>query len=297
MGAGKKKTKQKKQTKQTKFAKFNEIVKAIKQVKIQGAENIAKAAVKALLLRNDSKAIHTLLSLRPTEPCLRNSIKYVLVRQKQTSLKNAVNEVIKHFDNADKAIAEYGARLIKNKYVVFTHCHSQTVVNALIKAKQQGKKFEVWQTETRPLMQGRITAKQLAKAGIKVTHIVDSAARLAIEKADIVLFGCDAITMKHVYNKIGSYMFALIAEHYGVPIYILTNSWKFDVKSLSTGETPIEYRSSSEVWKNKPKQVTIINPAFEKIPLKYITGFVTEFGILTHTDLIRRIKNTYSILF
>ena len=67
------------------------------------------------------------------------------------------------------------------------------VMAILKKAKEQGKKFEVYNTETRPKFQGRITATELAKLGIPVTHYIDSAARLAIKQTDMMLIGCDAI--------------------------------------------------------------------------------------------------------
>ena len=52
--------------------RFNKIVKDIKDVKIQGAREIAKKAVYAYSLVPTASAKKKLLSLRPTEPLLRN---------------------------------------------------------------------------------------------------------------------------------------------------------------------------------------------------------------------------------
>jgi ribose 1,5-bisphosphate isomerase len=183
-----------------------------------------------------------------------------------------------------------------HRSTIFTFCHSSTVVNILKQAKKHGKKFEVFQTETRPLFQGRITARELAEAKIKVTHVVDSAARVALKKADLMLIGCDAISTTRIYNKIGSEMVAIIAEKYGVPVYVATNSWKFDPETIY-GKEKIEERQGSEVWENPPGGVMIKNFAFEAIDPKLVDGIITELGIFMKKSLISELKKTYPWMF
>lgn len=195
--------------------KFNKICKDIKGLKVQGATNVAIEGVKALRLKRDKASVKKLLGLRATEPMLRNAVKFVL-----KDFDRNYNKALSHFSEAEKKMVEIGSRIINDGDKVFTHCHSFTVVKILVEAKRQGKKFEVYNTETRPLFQGRKTATELAKAKIKVTHFIDSGARIALKKADIMLLGADAITSSgKVANKIGSEMFAVIAKSYGVPVY------------------------------------------------------------------------------
>ena len=170
--------------------RFDKICEDIKEVKIQGAAAVAKAAVKALLIRHDKSAVKKLISLRPTEPALHNALKFIF---SQPDFEKGVKDALKILDSKDK-IAKIGSRLIENGMTVFTHCHSSTVLSILLEAKHQKKKFKVHCTETRPLFQGRITARELARAKIPVTLFVDSAARIALKKADIAFYGCDAIT-------------------------------------------------------------------------------------------------------
>lgn len=277
-----------------KTEEFNKICKDIKTLKIQGAENVAIAAAKALLLRHDIFAVKKLISLRPTEPCLRNTIKFILSYE---NIEEGVKEALKHFDYAQNKIAEIGSKLIKNKMTVFTHCHSNTVINILSYAKKQGKMFKVYCTETRPLFQGRITAKQLTKLKIPVTLFIDSAAKFALKKADIVFFGADAITSTKIYNKIGSEMFAIIAKQYGVPLYIATDSWKFDAKAIYGEEEKIEIRATKEIWPNAPKGVKILNPAFEKIDPQLVTGIISELGLFMKESFIAVLKEKYPFIF
>lgn len=268
---------------------FNQVCKAIKEIKIQGAENIAIAAIKAYHLKPNKSSIKKLISLRPTEPALRNSLKFV-----EKDIRN-IPLAIAHFEKSKELISTYGSRLIKNNMICYTHCHSSTVIGIFKEAKENGKKFVVRNTETRPLFQGRITSKELLRLKIPNTHFIDSAMRLAIKKADVVFLGADAITTEgKVINKIGSELVCETAERFDVPVYICTNSWKFDPQTVFGFSEKIEERPTKEVWDKPPKKIMIVNPAFEKIDSNLITGIISELGILTPENFIAQVKKKYS---
>ncbi len=261
---------------------FNKIYNDIKSLKIQGANNIALAGLNALKINDSPKAVKKILSARSTEPALRNAIMF----SKLTDIETAKN----YLKDSERKTILLGARLIKNGSKVFTHCHSTTVINTLKYAKEQGKKFEVLNTETRPRYQGRITSQDLNKLKIKNTHYVDSGAEEAISQSDIVLLGADMITSKgEVANKIGSEMIAKLAKNYKTPVYILTSTWKYSPKKLK-----IEQRNTKEVWKKTNKYLTIKNPAFELVGPKYITAIVSGLGKLKPKKFVKKIKKTYS---
>jgi ribose 1,5-bisphosphate isomerase len=295
---------------------LQQVVKDIKSLKIQGAEAVSREAVKAVklvahkskaktpeaFLAELRKADKMLASTRPTEPYLRNALNSVFREVKGGSLRelkeisiSRVQKTLAFMEHSRKSIIDIGAKKIKSGMVVFTHCHSSTVTAILKEAKKQGKRFEVHNTETRPLLQGRKTAEELAAAGIKVRHYVDSAARLALKKADIMLIGADAITSEgRVINKIGSELFTEIAHKYDIPVYVCTNSWKFDPATVFGFSEEIEARIGKEVWKNPPKNVKIDNYAFEIIDPELITGVITELGIFEPRVLVEEIKRAYS---
>ena len=258
------------------MGKFEEICKKIKSLEIQGAENIAKAGLVAYSLDPSKDSIKKLLSLRPTEPCLANALRYA----EKYSTESAFN----YLEEADAAIAKIGAKLVRG--IVYTHCHSSTVNKVL---SESNKKFKVNCTETRPMFQGRITAKELADLNVPVTLYVDSAMRLAIKKANVAMIGADSITVDgEVINKIGSELAADTCGHFRVPLYIITNSWKLDLRSLYSKEVPIEQRPTSEVWDKKPKGIKIMNPAFEKIKASSIKAIVSELGILSPKEFVKK---------
>jgi ribose 1,5-bisphosphate isomerase len=252
---------------------FNKICKEIQEIKIQGASNVAKAALRAYALILTKASKKKLLSLRPTEPMMHHALD---LAEKGISKK----QILEHFKLAQKSINKHVFNLIKNNSVIFTHCHSTNVTHSLIYARKQGKKFEIYNTETRPLYQGRKTAKELSKNHIKVTLFVDSAVGVALsremntKKVDMVLLGADAITSKGAINKIGSETIAILAKQNKIPVYIVADSWK-----ISKHSVPIEQRKINEVWDKAPHSVKIKNPSFEFIPKKLITGIITEKGL------------------
>ncbi len=250
--------------------KFNQIAKGIKEIKIQGARNIARQALIAYRLIPTKKSKNKLLNARPTEPMMENVLD---LAEKTRDYQGIVN----HFDEAQVRINKKVFRLIKSGDVIFTHCHSTNVVNALIYAKKKGKKFEVYNTETRPLYQGRKTARQLRNAKIKVTMFVDSAVGVALskelgtKKVDKVFLGADAILKNGIINKVGSETIAKLAKMEKIPVYVIADSWKFTSKKV-----PIENRELNEVWDKAPKGIKIKNPAFEFVPRKFITKVIDE---------------------
>ena len=295
----------------------------IKDLKIQGARSIAVASLNSLQRIKEAKkhrpkadqplaerikeAIAILIKARPTEPlnynCL-NFIKKRLTIQQKTdgqSLKKIINDSADYFlrliENQQKAIVSHGQKIIRNKQKIFTHCHSSTVEAILKKAWQNKKRFQIYNTETRPMFQGRVTAKNLRKAGIPVTLVADSAAAFLISEhsgkklmMDLVLLGADAVLPDgSVINKIGSFGIGLIANVQKVPLYVVTTLLKYD----ADGIIPIEIRPTEEIWPNKPKGLKIINFAFDKIPAKYIKGIICEFGIVKPNKVKQLVKKHY----
>lgn len=277
------------------------IAKKIKALEIQGASRVRAAFVKAIRDEaNKSKAksvvefrkeiregMRLLLAARPTEPETRTAARIILKKlnvetKNVEELRQIVTATCKNYEadrkNAMMRITNFGSKLIRKGDVVFTHCHSHTVMDILTAAKKKIK--YVICTETRPMFQGRRTAKDLTNAGIETTMIVDSAASSFIKKADLFITGCDAIlTDGSIVNKIGTRQISMVARYYNVPHVVAGSSHKFDpVTYYGMGEE-IEERPPSEVWERKLKHLTIKNPAFDITQAIYIQDIITELGI------------------
>ncbi|MFH0863968.1 MAG: ribulose-bisphosphate carboxylase large subunit [Candidatus Gottesmanbacteria bacterium] len=267
-------------------------INEIKSLKIQGATNVARSAISILsdvpqIRLNET--IDELISTRPTEPLLQNCLNLVKLKG-----KIVIPLILARLDNIEDEIVKNGASLIKNGDIILTHCHSSSVVKLFKYTKKKGVDFKVYLTETRPVFQGRITAGELTEAGINSTMITDSEASFVISKEDnldinTVFLGADAIDKNgSIYNKVGSYGIALSASKANIPIYIVSTLLKFSVKPVI-----IEERKGKEVWSNKPKNLKIFNPAFDKVPAELITGLVSEFGIIKPKKVKFMVKKNY----
>ncbi|MFH1285565.1 MAG: ribose 1,5-bisphosphate isomerase [Candidatus Micrarchaeota archaeon] len=307
-------------------AKVREICRDIKALKIQGARNIAKSAVRALSVQAKEsrakdadeflaeliEAADALASTRPTEPMLRNSlnnaIRFVfteITKKKATrdvkTLKKLVEAQEKTYqENVEKGaknIAEYGAKEIPRGACVLTHCHSSTAINVIKRAHEMGKEIEVICTETRPKFQGRVTAKELRDAGLKVTMIVDSAVRSFAKEVDCIIVGADAINARgDLVNKIGTAGIAQIAHALDIPFYSAAELYKFNPLTLWGKVEVIEERAPDEVADPKEfKGIKIRNPAFDVTDSKYITAFITEAGVIPPASMLNLLMEEFDI--
>lgn len=294
----------------------------IKRLEVQGARNVAITAIKAIeeeakeskakqkgeFLRELSEAKDILFASRETEPFMRNAIRYVMHaveksdEKKVKELVDLISSVSKQFlenlKRSKEEIANIGSKRIHSSSKILTHCHSSTVSHMLKRAKREGKSFEVICTESRPVFQGRITAKEMLDAGIKTTLIVDSAVRFVMNEVDLVVVGADAITSEgNVINKIGTSVVALAASEARTPFYVVSELLKFDPLTIYGDYEKIEERSFREIWEEPPQGLMIRNPAFDVTRRDFIHGIICEEGIISPHSIIEVVRRRYPWIF
>jgi len=290
----------------------------IKRLEVQGARNVAIATINAVeeaarkskakskteFLDELLKAKDVLFASRETEPLMRNAIRRIIEKVESSDKENrrglvdivsaASKEFLENLKNSKEIIAEIGSRRIVSGQNVLIHCHSSTVDYLLETAKREGKKFEVFCTETRPFFQGRITARKMLDLGIKTTMIVDSAVRFFMNEMDLVIVGADAITSEgNVVNKIGTSMVALAAREARTPFYVVSELLKFDPLTIYGDYEKIEERDSKEVWDDAPSDIIIRNPAFDITRRDFIHGIICEEGIISPHSIPEVIRRRY----
>ena len=196
------------------------------------------------------------------------------------------------------AIAEYGLALLHPGDGILTHCNAGalatskygTALGPVLLAAERGIPFSVFADETRPLLQGaRLTAWELARAGVDVTLICDdmAASVLASGKVQAVFVGADRIAANGDFaNKIGTLGVAVLAKHFGVPFYTLAPASTIDMACASGTDIRIEERDPEEIrslWYAEPmapEGVVRMNPAFDVTPHDLVSGIVTDRGIV-----------------
>ncbi len=256
--------------------------------------------------------------IEATRPTARNLF-YATERVYTAGLKSpeaAVNEAQKLADEniADaKRIGELGSSLITNGSRILTHCNAGwlgfvdygSALAPMYIAKEQGKEFFVYADETRPRNQGaRLTAWELQNEGIPHKIVPDNAGAHLMSRGmvDFVIVGADRIAANgDTANKIGTFEKAIVAKEFGIPFYVAAPFSTIDFSLMDGTQIPIEERSEDEVLTySGPDSEGILrtirmaspgshalNPAFDVTPAKYITGFITEKGIIKSNELSR----------
>ncbi len=203
-------------------------------------------------------------------------------------------------------IGEFGNTLIKNNARILTHCNAGwlafvdygSALSPIYVAQQQGKDVFVYVDETRPRLQGaRLTAWELKNQGINHTLVPDNAAAYLMSKGliDMVITGADRIAANaDTANKIGTFEKAILAKEFGIPFYIAAPLSTFDMDIEDGNQIIIEERNADEVlYATGPDQlgamhtirlasegITALNPAFDVTPATYISGIITEKGVI-----------------
>ncbi len=292
---------------------LEELAVAIEDMVVRGAPAIGAAAAygiaQARLHGGDVRvAAERLRKTRPTGHDLFYAIEYMskAIDAGEDPLAAADRYALEDIERCRK-IGEHGAKLIRNGTRILTHCNAGalaavdvgTALAPMRVAKEAGKKFFVYVSETRPRLQGgRLTAWELVQEGIEHAVLPDSAAGHFLSRGDVdlVLVGADRIAANgDTANKIGTYMKAVVAKENGVPFYVAAPTSTIDLSVPVGAQIPIEERSPQEVLQFAgspvaPKESPARNPAFDVTPAKYIRGIITEKGIFRPSDLRRGLQ-------
>jgi len=309
--------------KQTAEAIRTMIVRGAPAIGATAGFGMAQACMEAPVTRFDDyvrKASETLKNTRPTaynlfyaiERVLKSIEKGISVKEKREIAIKEANSIADEDVEKCKNIGVYGNKLIKDGDSVLTHCNAGalatvdygTALAPMRFAHYGGKKIFVFVDETRPRCQGaRLTAWEMLQEGIDHAVIVDNAAGHFMRNGeiDICIVGSDRTTAKgDVANKIGTYEKAVIAKENKIPFYVALPTTTIDMSIKYGKDIPIEERDEEEVthmWgfsQGELKKIRIVpkgshvkNPAFDVTPIKYVTGLITEKGIIKPNEIKR----------
>ena len=205
------------------------------------------------------------------------------IEEIKQNVNSYCQQYIQHLELSEKIISELTVKIIRDDSNIITHSYSSTLLNTLIFAKESGKIFNILCTESRPMKEGVQLARQLGKKGIKVKLIVDAAVYSFLPNADLILIGADAVSSSGVVNKIGTQGLAIAAKQYNKTLYALCSTDKILPK-----EYPINLnyqKNPKEIISQTLKNVSPINYYFDLTPLEYVTGIITEKGILSPLEI------------
>ncbi|HLW22576.1 MAG TPA: S-methyl-5-thioribose-1-phosphate isomerase [Sphaerochaetaceae bacterium] len=244
---------------------------------------------------------------RPTAVNLHWALERMLTLYDQNTWESSESIVAQFHKEADairaedietnKRLSAIGNDIVPDGATILTHCNTGalatagwgTALGVIKEAFYSGKQIFVYADETRPRLQGaRLTAWELTQAKIPSKLIPDSVAATLIRdgKIDLVILGGDRVAANgDVCNKIGTFMLSALCKLYGVPFYSAVPISTIDFSIQTGADIPIEERDSTEVShigdvQVAPDGMEVYNPAFDVTPHQFITGIITEEGIL-----------------
>lgn len=302
------------------YTTYQEVAEAIRDMVVRGAPALGASAGYGMALaaqqskaqsldglRADLEAAADVLRVaRPTAVnlswgvermirCTRGDFKSV------DALRAALLREAERIADEDVAINQrmgvHGAELVPDDATIIHHCNTGslatvswgTALGVIRSAHTQGKRLHVLVDETRPRLQGaRLTAWELAQAGIPHTIIADGASGhyMRRQHVDLCVVGADRIAANgDTANKIGTYNLAVVAHENDVPFYVAAPFSTIDMTLLHGDLIEIEERNQDEVLsiggtRIAPDESRAGNPAFDVTPNRYITAIITEYGVI-----------------
>ncbi|MDA0196170.1 MAG: hypothetical protein O2887_07740 [Bacteroidetes bacterium] len=153
---------------------------------------------------------------------------------------------------------------------ILLHSSSKTIVDVIAIMIKSGISPVIFQTESRPMFEGREQALALSALKCKVTMIVDAAVSSIIPDIDVVLLGADQFDNTNFMNKVGSLNICLGAHRLGKPVFVLADERKRVDEVVVKNDYP-----KNELWDDAPAEIDINNLYFEKVNMDLITGLIS----------------------
>jgi methylthioribose-1-phosphate isomerase len=289
------------------YDNYRDVAQSITDMVVRGAPAIGVTAAFGMVLaafesEDLDQAAAYLKAARPTAVNLAWAVDHMLDVARGASDVRAVllAEAQRLADEdvaTNKRIASFGSELIKDGDTILHHCNTGmlatvdygTALGVIRMAHEQGKRIHVLLDETRPRLQGaRLSAWECEQLGIPYDIIPDTASGYYMRRGEVnlVLFGADRVAANgDVVNKIGSYQIAVLAHTNGIPVYSVFPTSTADLTMMNGDQIPIEERDRAEVLAPYgcdivPNHYHARNPAFDITPNVYLSGLITECGIV-----------------
>ncbi|MGM8212439.1 s-methyl-5-thioribose-1-phosphate isomerase [Virgibacillus sp. W0430] len=309
---------------------YEDVARAIEDMTIQGAIVIAIAAGYGFVIGLEDKGSLTgtelqayanevydrLLATRPTgqrlkvilDACMETAKEKINAGENGEAVARAVHDLMdKETEKADYIAMQCGkntANLLEDGDKVLTHCFADSaLIHMLLEAKKQGKTIEMYCTETRPYFQGaRLTAHSIKETGTKVTLVTDNMPGFLMEQGMVtkLVTASDKITLEgHICNKIGTYQYAVVAQHHNIPFYVLGYEGP-DENSPHIDQIEIEFRDEEEIFYARDVRTAVegirgLYPSFDIVTPNFVDAIVTYKGVFaarTIKDHIRMEKSS-----
>ncbi|MFW9874047.1 MAG: translation initiation factor eIF-2B, partial [Candidatus Thorarchaeota archaeon] len=286
----------------------------LKQDSISGASELTEKALKIIenhliLIQNPNaditediyKLVGEIINTRPSMAPLINAMGF-LIHDLTIITKKAIKKRLKEskiISSERKGALERNFHTFissrkKDERNIMLISYSSTIIDFLLRNKDIN--FEIYILESRPLLEGRRTAKILSKY-FKVNLIIDAAIGKFTSRIDFVLIGVDSVLRDgSIINKIGTYPLAVLAKSNKTDVFAICDSHKYNLRSHYGQEVIIEKKPSKEIYDEEGfNNLEIHNYYFDITPPDYITSIISDLGILSTQQFVEKVKENIPI--
>lgn len=198
-----------------------------------------------------------------------------------------VASVLEQLIRANERVALSAFELVPENAAILTHSRSSQVLALFRLLAERQHPFWVICTQSSPGNEGFTLARELDELGVPVTLITDAQTGLFMPEADIVFSGCDTwLADQHFVNKSGTYLLALAARDQGKPLWVLADSFKDSPGTCDS--VTLEEMSPEELGGPTGAQIRTRNIYFETVPVRLVTGRVSDQGVFSFPAAPRR---------
>ena len=203
------------------------------------------------------------------------------------NVETICDEYMKKINSSLHKVADFGSDMIENGARVMTYSNSSTILETFLKATEKGKNYHVILSEARPILEGVALAEKLTERGIDVELVADCGLFQRMDDVDLVLIGADSISSSGLVNKAGTKGLVITGRELGKPVYSLCGTEKF---------IPSEYRMPFDETKDPAElydgstNLNVNNFYFDRTPLKYLSGVITQEGLTDIVEVSERCK-------
>ncbi len=238
-----------------------------------------------------------IIDTRPSMAPLINTMGYLINNLKEFNKTSLEQRLVrfnidreKRFESLEVNFHKFLEERNSQSWKIMIISYSSTINNLLLKFKKFN--FEIYVMESRPLLEGHQVAEILS-SHFKTHLIIDAAIGNFIDEIDVVLIGVDSILKDgSIINKIGTHTLTLLANTRKIDVFAICDSFKYNLKShhgdiISITEKPITEIYNKEITNNF---LEVHNYYFDITPPEYISGIISELGVLSMPEFLKEVK-------
>ncbi|XP_070492713.1 translation initiation factor eIF2B subunit beta [Chironomus tepperi] len=214
------------------------------------------------------------------------------------NLINHLQEIENELHLSHDNLAQQASQHVHSAELILTLGYSKSV-EKFLKSVPKERKFEVVIAECAPSCRGHMLANSLAHSKIDSTVIPDSAIYAYMSRVNKVIIGTHSVLANGGLRAAsGAFTVALAAKHFSVPVIVLVPMFKMSPVFLFNYEQEafnlVGSTQSVLPYNTKvSRQVKAYSPAFDYVPPRLITLFISSTNGFTPDYVYRLLSEMY----